>query len=167
MRGLLVLLSAAVGLALASRPATAASEHEYLIGDTGWVEIRPDARTPSLQLEFEPRLGYWNALPSAGPTLAPPMEAERTPGGVGLGLEVPFGESFSFTPSIVAGRQPRNDAASPGMALELRGGAELSYDFGNDFRLGAAWFRMTEGGVSSSGTGSDLFTFRFTVPLGR
>jgi hypothetical protein len=167
VRGLLVLLSAVAGLAFVSRPATAASEYEYLIGDTGWVEIQPDARTPSLQLQFEPRLGYWNALPSAGPALAPPVGATPRPGGVGVGLELPVGESFSFTPSIVAGRQPTNDASSPGMALELRGGAELSYDFGNDLRLGAAWFHMTEGGMSSSETGSDLFTFSFTVPLGR
>lgn len=149
----------------------AASESEapvYLTGDLGWFDLqKEDERAPSLQLEFQPDIGYWTSVPTARATLAPTDPAGMGPSGVGIGLELPVGESFSFTPSVAAGLQPRTDAVEPGTSMEFRSGAELSYQFGNDWKLGATYFHVTNGGLVSDQPGNDVFTFTFTVPIGQ
>ena len=149
----------------------AATESEapvYLTGDPGWFDLQvEDERAPALQLEFQPNIGYWTSVPSTRATLAPTDPAGMGPTGVGIGLELPVGESFSFTPSVAAGLQPRMDPVESGMSMEFRSGAELSYQFGNDWKLGATYFHVTNGGLASDQPGNYLFTFSFTVPIGQ
>lgn len=138
----------------------------FVAGDLGWFDLQPGERTPTLQFSFDSGLRYWASAPTAGAMLGP-VDASSQLSSVGIELEVPVGESFSFTPSIGAGLQPSTDASQPGMAMEFRGGAELSYQFANDWKVGAAYFHVAEGGIGSGQPGNDVLSFSFTVPIGR
>jgi hypothetical protein len=165
----------ALSCALCASPALAAGNEvqgglqlpgNFVAGDLGWFDLKPEAREPTLQFSFESGLSYWAAAPSLGPMLGP-SDATSQLSGIGIELAVPVGESFSFTPSIGAGLQPSTDATQPGMAMELRGGAEFSYQFANDWKVGAAYFHVAEGGFGGSQPGNDVLSFSFTVPIGR
>lgn len=165
----------ALSCALCASPALAAGNEvqgslqlpgNFVAGDLGWFDLKPGERAPTLQFSFDSGLRYWASVPSVGSMLGPSDSASQI-SGIGIGLEVPVGESFSFTPSIGAGLQPSTDAAEPGLTMEFRSGAEFSYQFANDWKVGAAYFHVAEGGFGGSQPGSNVLSFSFTVPIGR
>jgi hypothetical protein len=180
-----VLTAVALGLCLTAGTAAAQStpvqgmptqvKPEYITGGVGYFDLRPAEPQSNVQLDWGIGLKYWLFMPeTAGSALAPSDRKAVTPGGSqgGIGLELSLGDSFFFTPSIAAGvadKGEMRDPTSPANSqIEIRTGIAAAYEFSNDWRLGAAYFHVTNPGQdsSSSSTAGDVLNFTLAVPFG-
>ncbi|WP_207480156.1 hypothetical protein [Arenibaculum pallidiluteum] len=167
-----LVIAALVAAGLAS-PGLAHAEGKpvYVTGGAGYLDFRPKQAdpVPTLQLDILPALrGPGADMPLRPADEPPPLTgAAALQGGraVELGVQMPVGESFTFTPSIALGRG--DTQIEPNSGYEYRSGATLSYQFQNDWRLGASIYHYTDGRAASERDDAGAVTFSFTVPIGR
>ena len=142
----------------------------YVTGGAGHLDFQGDKFDPgpTLQLEVMPGLRGPAEGALRSPDTPPPLTggpALQGGGAVGLGIQLPVGESFTFTPSFALGRG--DSRIDTGAGTEYRSGATLSYQFSNDWRLGASIYHYTDGRPTSDKEDSGMLNFTFTVPIGR
>jgi hypothetical protein len=181
----MVLTAVALGLCLTAGTAAAQSKPvqglstqvkpEYITGGVGYFDLRPTEPSSNVQLDWGIGLKYWLFMPeTAGSALAPSDRNAATPSGShgGIGLELSLGDSFFFTPSIAAGVADKGELRDPtdpaSNQIEIRTGIAAAYEFSNDWRLGAAYFHVTNPGQdgASSSTAGDVLNFTLAVPFG-
>lgn len=71
-----------------------------------------------------------------------------------------------LTPSFGVGRFNSRNQLDLGTPLEFRSGLEVSRQFSQGYRLGAAIFHLSNGGLSGENPGTEALVLSFSVPLG-
>lgn len=162
-----------LGLAVAPAVAGAQDNPVYVTGGAGYFDLGAAKTEPAPTLQIQVSPGTRSLVEGAPRGLDEPAPVsggaalQGSGGAVGLGVQLPFGESFTFTPSLAVGPQDQRLGLAPGATTEYRSGAELSYQFSNDWKLGAGLYHYSDGPLASEREDSGMVTFSFTVPFGR
>ncbi|WP_166254671.1 acyloxyacyl hydrolase [Marinobacter salicampi] len=76
-----------------------------------------------------------------------------------------LGGRWLLTPSFGVGRFNSRPNLDLGLPLEFRSGLELSYRFEAGYRLGAAIFHLSNGGLSEENPGTEAAVLSFSLPF--
>jgi hypothetical protein len=162
-----------LGLALAPAVASAQDKPVYVTGGGGYFDLGAEKAepAPTLQIQLMPGTRSLSGDAPAGRSFSDPAPvtgsaALQGSGAVGVGVELPIGEAFTFTPSFAAGQSEPRLPSGPS-PTEFRSGAELSYQFSNDMKVGAGVYHYSDGRIASEKDDAGMVTFSFTVPIGR
>jgi len=142
---------------------------DYVVGGFGVFDTA-QGRESAGAWDWRLGLRYWMSEPSVGGMTITdkggPDKGNFSYGGVGL--EFTLGDSFVFTPSISAGLQRSGDPRDPATPLEIRAGLEAAYEFSNEWRIGAGFYRLGTTGTNADtkDSGSGMLTFTLSVPIG-
>ena len=70
-----------------------------------------------------------------------------------------------LSPSLAAGYYEDGDQIRMGHALEFKSGAELSYKFKNNVRVGVGAFHISNAGIGYRNPGSEQVVFKYHIPF--
>lgn len=112
---------------------------------------------------FRP-LGKWSLLPAVGATVhdngAYFVYSE-------LRREFWLGRSWLLVPSFGVGLFEDGKMLDLGHTVEFRSGLEVGRRLENGWRVGAALFHLSNGGIGDRNPGTEALVFSISIPLGR
>jgi len=76
-------------------------------------------------------------------------------------------ERWTFTPALDVGAYDRGNVLNLGGEVQFRSGLELAHRFGNDMRLGVAFYHLSNGGLDDLNPGTESVVVTFGLPVGR
>ena len=156
----------AVGLCLsafAAKPVHAGEDPAYItLGAGGWEVLRDHYSKPEVDLTFRSDYRLWILKPQAGVMAAGDGDAYVYGGFLS---DFYFGKNVVLTPSLNMGYL---DTAgyNLGSRFEFREGVELAYRFDNAYRVGAAFYHMSNAGITDRNPGSESALITMSVPIG-
>lgn len=136
---------------------------EPIVGDDGSYEI-------GIELQFAPR--RLPVLPRFVPDLMPTMGVIASAQGAlyaygGLGVDIPLGERWTFSPGTGMGFYFRSYSKDLGGPLEFRSALELSYRLPNDARIGVCLYHLSNAGLRTPNPGSESLVLTYRSGLSR
>lgn len=84
----------------------------------------------------------------------------------GLAYDYYFNNQWLLVPSFAVGMFQQSDEVDLGNDLEFKSGIELAYQFGNKVRVATGLFHLSNAGISDSNSGTEVFQFSVSIPLG-
>jgi hypothetical protein len=83
----------------------------------------------------------------------------------GLYIDFEFFERLVVTPSVAAGLYSKGSGRDLGDAVQFRSQIEVAYTLGNATRLGLSLSHLSDGGFSSTNSGSESVLLSYALPL--
>lgn len=140
------------------------AETHFLVVNAGFVGIfNRFPETLRYGAEFRWReLGSLKLRPSAGI-----VNAENDASYYFLGLRRDFllSERLLLSGSFDAGYFEERDEIKLGLQMEFRSGAELSYRFFNEYRVGLALYHLSNGGFGNRNPGTESIVLSLLAPI--
>ncbi|HVI52792.1 MAG TPA: acyloxyacyl hydrolase [Candidatus Sulfotelmatobacter sp.] len=162
-RLLLPVLALCLGLSNVISPAKAADDPAYLtIGAGGWEVLRDKFTKPEADISFRSDYRAWFLKPQAGLMFS--NDGDHYLYG-GFLSDIYFGQHVVLTPMLMAGYYG-GAGFNLGSHFEFREGVEISYRFDNKYRLGAAFYHMSNAGITVRNPGSESALLNLSIPLG-
>lgn len=149
----------------ALQPPTSAAEPTLSLS-VGTFGLFDDLDDPyRLGVEFRSRpLGRWLLAPGAGLSVAANgaffLYAE-------LRRAFALGDDWAITPSFGAGYFHGEDDLDLGHELEFQSGIEVSRRFDRGYRVGLAFYHLSNASLSDENPGTEVLALTLTLPLGR
>ncbi len=146
------------------RALPARGDTHFLVVNAGFVGIfNRFAETLRYGAEFRWReMGVLKLRPSAGI-----INAENDASYYFLGLRRDFAlsEHIILSGSFDAGYFEERDELQLGLQMEFRSGAELSYRFDNEYRIGLALYHLSNGGFGDRNPGTEAVVLSLIAPI--
>ena len=145
-------------------PGKTMADTHFLVVNAGFVGIFNRFKE-TLRYGAELRwreMGALNIRPSAGV-----VNAENDASYYFLGLRRDFrlSQHFLATASFDAGYFEERNELKLGLQMEFRTGAELSYRFANDYRVGLAMYHLSNGGFGDRNPGTESIVLSLIVSV--
>ena len=155
----------AIGLCLsafAGTPARAEDPAYITLGAGGWEAMRQNLSKPEVDLTFRSDYRLWILKPQAG-ALAAGDGDFYTYGG--FLTDIYFGKHIVLTPSANIGYYG-GSGFNLGSRFEFREGAEIAYRFEDAYRVGVAFYHMSNADITSRNPGSESLLGTLSIPIG-
>ena len=158
-------LSLFLGMAALSAPAQAEDDPAYLtIGAGGWEIMRGKYTRPEGDLAFRSDYRVWALKPQAGLLFSGDGDHYAY---WGLLSDIYFGRNVVLTPSASMGYYG-GAGFNLGSHFEFREGGEIAYRFEDSkYRVGAAFYHISNGDITQRNPGSEIGLMTLSVPIGR
>lgn len=146
-----------------SAPAQATDYLTFYTGGFNIFEHENASATAQFGMEYRAEAWDWGIRPTVG------INAD-TDGAVygyaGINWDVALGKPWILTPNFMVGAYHQGDSIDLGHGLEFRSGVELSYEFENQQRLGAAFNHISNASIGDENPGAESLLVVYSVPLG-
>lgn len=155
----------AIGLCLsafATTPVRAEDPAYITLGAGGWEALRSNLSKPEVDLTFRSDYRLWAFKPQAGVMAAGDGDFYTY---AGFLSDIYFGKNIVLTPSLNIGYYG-GSGFNLGSRFEFREGAELAYRFDNAYRVGAAFYHMSNAGITDRNPGSESILGTLSIPIG-
>jgi len=160
---LLPVLMICLGLSSLPSPARAIDDPAYLtIGAGGWEVLRGKFTKPEADVAFRSDYRAWFLKPQAGVMFS---EDGDHYGYAGFLSDIYFGHHVVLTPMLTAGYYG-GAGFNLGSHFEFREGLELAYRTDSKYRVGFAFYHMSNAGITVRNPGSESALINLSVPLG-
>lgn len=136
---------------------------EPIVGDGKSYEIGAELRFAPRRLPVLPRF-VPDLMPTVG-VIASAQGALYAYGG--LGVDIPLGERWTFSPGTGMGFYFRSYSKDLGGPLEFRSALELSYRLSNNARIGICLYHLSNAGLRTPNPGSESLVLTYRSGLRR
>jgi hypothetical protein len=151
------------GLALVLGLATGgfAMADQLAVSTGSWQTLRPQYRKAEVDVDYRSDLSLWILRPHVGALIAGDGDY-YVYGGVYTDLKL-FDHIVLTLNSSIGGYDGKG--FNLGSHFEFRNGAELSYRFNNDWRIGGSFYHISNAGITRANGGSESTLLVVTAPL--
>lgn len=145
---------------------TGKSGQAYLVPYGGWYNYNDSVSdNHAAQFGLEYRFAEWKY--GLRPTLGANVTSKGALYGYGgLNWDVKLIDKLLLTPNFMVGAFERGNGKSLGGVVEFRSGIELSYEFANRHRIGAAFNHISNADIYSYNPGAETLLINYAIPLG-
>ena len=116
-------------------------------------QFSPNWKSPFDFLEFRPLLGV----------MANAKKSAYLYGGINFDLFLIH--HFVISPGFAAGWYGQGDGKNLGFPIEFRTGAEVSWQFDDEGRLGLHFYHLSNAGLGKKNHGSESIVFLYDIPI--
>lgn len=161
----LVIMAAACALAgfVASAPAQAEDEPDFLSIGAGWYDFNDDMDAVDARVEYR---SDWKILGLVKPWAGFEFTSEAAIYGVaGILMDIHFGRRIVLTPSFGVGLYGDGDGKDLGHAVEFRSQLELGYRFDDWSRVALAVGHISNASLDDNNPGTEIATIYYHIPI--
>lgn len=134
---------------------------DFSVGEAGIADSLKKPARYGIEYSARP-ISSWRLIPSIGF-----VWAENGANYTYLGFQRDFwlGGGWVLTPSFGPGIFRESEELRLGHELEFRSGLEIAYDFPNHYRLGVAFYHVSNGSIADLNPGTESLVLTFSLPL--